>query len=772
MNSPASPDNMVARYQRAAQLIKPRLDWTAKVTFNTTVYPYWIDDTDCFWYERDSEQGIEYRIVDAAKNTNVIAFDHPTLADVLAEATGETIDPQQLPISGVDIYLAPFSVTFTAFDKRWEYDASNATLKEVTAYPKEWAVSPDGQWAAYTKGYNICLRDLNSQEERALTSDGERFYEYAGMPSVYGRREGPSLELRWSPDSTRILTLVTDNRLVEPWPPMVQHVPTDGRLKPVIIDEGLRAGTYGDKHIETYRLLSIDISSGHIQPADYRSCPTFYPPYVGYFSSFRGWWSRDSQYAYFLDLERGGLTGRLVEFDTYTGTCRILIEEKDDVHVTFIPQSHHCTLIHYLPDSNELIWYSERSGWAHLYLYDLSTGTLKNPITQGEWMVRAVLHVDTQRRELVIKTAGRVQGRNPYYCDICRVNIDTGELTPMLSTDHEYVVRDGRCKTGMAYITTGIDAADNAKGVSPSGNYVVVTRSRVDEMPVSVLLDRDGNELQTVEAGKVNNLPANWQWPEPVVLKAADDKTDIYAVVYRPSDFSPDKSYPVLDCSWGDDIPVGSFTNGTSKNPIYFSAAAYAELGFIAVMVVSRGTCFRSKAFRADKASSVNFAVNLPDHLAAFKQLAERYPYMDLNRVGLATQTSSVLAAYGVFKYPEFYRVGVCVNPLLDWRLEGAFLEEICCAGISSKEDDKEILYKLVPNLKGKLLLVHGMIDNCAPVAGTFRLIEALQQANKNFDMLLLPNLEHGPSKYVQRRAWDYVVQHLLGEEPPEEYAL
>lgn len=130
------------------------------------------------------------------------------------------------------------------------------------------------------------------------------------------------------------------------------------------------------------------------------------------------------------------------------------------------------------------------------------------------------------------------------------------------------------------------------------------------------------------------------------------------------------------------------------------------------------------------------------------------------------------MAAYGVLKYPEFYRMGVCVNPLLDWRLEGAFVEETCCAGISSEEDDKEALYKLVPNLKGKLLLVHGMIDNCAPVAGTFRLVEALQQANKNFDMLLLPNLEHGPSKYVQRRAWDYVVQHLRGEEPPVEFEL
>lgn len=760
-------DEILVRYQRAAQLIRPAYDWSAKASFNTTVYPYWIDNSDCFWYERECGQGIEYRLVDAKQGTNIVAFDHRALALALEEISGEAVDNYQLPITGVDIHLEPSGLRFSAFGRQWEYLESSSVIKEV---PSNSAVSPDGQRLAFVRDYNIWLRDMRSHEERQLTHDGQRFYEYAGTPSVYGRSEQSSTELLWSPNSKSLFTLVTDNRQVKPWPTVVQHVATDG-VKPTIIDEGLRAGAYGDEHIETYTFLSINIDSGQIQPAAYRPCPTFYPPYIGYFSSFRGWWSRDSRRAYFIDLERGGLMGRLLEFDTTTGICRTIIEEKDDVHVTFIPHGHLSTLIHYLPESDELIWYSERSGWAHLYLYDLTTGTLKNAITEGEWMVRALLHVDTKRRELFIKTAGRVEGRNPYYCDICRVNMDTGEMVPVLSTDHEYVVRDQRCKTGSASLTTGLDNG-NARGVSPSASYIVATRSRTDQMPVSLLLDRDGNELQTIETGVVNNLPDNWQWPEPIILKAADGKTDIYAVVYRPSDFSPDKVYPVLDCSRGDDLPVGSFSNGMGGDYIYFPPAACAELGFIAVMVASRGTCFRSKAFRAAKESSGHFCVNLPDHLAALKQLAERYPYMDLSRVGIGVGSSGALAVYGLLKYPEFYKVGVCLNGFLDWRLAGAFVEEYFSAGLPSDDDDKAELCKLVGNLEGKLLLMHGMLDNCIPVAATFRLVEALQEANKDFDLLIMPNLGHGTCKYTLRRSWDYLVRHLQGEEPPKEFDL
>jgi dipeptidyl-peptidase-4 len=291
-------------------------------------------------------------------------------------------------------------------------------------------------------------------------------------------------------------------------------------------------------------------------------------------------------------------------------------------------------------------------------------------------------------------------------------------------------------------------------------------------MPVTLLLDRQGRAVQTLETGHASHLPDNWQWPEPVMLKAADGRTDIYAVVFRPSDFCPEQSYPVLDCSCGDNLPVGSFTNGGAMGTFYAAGAAYAELGFVVVMVASRGTGLRSKAFRADKLSGGCDCPNIPDHIAAIEQLAHRYPYMDLSRVGAVTQTSSALAAYALLQYPDFYRVGIAVNACLDWRLSGAFVEEYYSAGLPAEHDNKTELYELADNLTGKLLIVHGMMDNVIPVAAAFRLIEALQVANKHVDMLLLPNLGHGPSHYVQRYVWDYMLRHLRGEEPPEAFVL
>lgn len=764
-----------ARYQRAAELIKPRVDWTAKVTYNTTVYPYWIDGSDCFWYERESEQGIEYRLVDAEQGHNQAAFDQQALATALAEQSGTTVDAHNLPLQKLRVLaLVEGKVAelhFEALGQGWEFRTADNSLQPRKCHPGDWAISPDGQWAAYTRDHNIYLRNLSTQQERPLTQDGQACYEYAGVPSVYGRREHPSLQLLWSPDSSRIFTLLTDTRDVQTRAPLVQYVPPGDQIKPLVIDADLRAGLSGDEAIETYTFLAIDVASGQIQSADYRPCPTFYPPYIGFFSSQRGWWSKDSRHAYFVDLARGGQQGRLVAFDTHSGDCQVLIEERDPVHVTLIPPSHTHTLIHYLPASDELIWYSERSGWGHLYLYDLRTGRLKNPITQGEWLVSAVLHVDTERRELWIKTAGRVAGRNPYYNDICRVSLDSGELSPVLSTDHEYTVRDERAKTGKAAITTGLDSG-NGRGVSASGRFVVSTRSRPDQMPETLLLDRQGRALQTLETGHVTHLPDNWQWPEPVMLTAADGHTDIYAVVFRPSDFSAEQSYPVLDCSCGDNLPVGSFTNGGAMGTFYAAGAAYAELGFIVVMVASRGTGLRSKAFRADKLSSACDGPNIPDHIAAIEQLARRYPYMDLSRVGAVTQTSSALPVYALLQYPDFYRVGIAVNACLDWRLSGAFVEEYYNAGLPPEQKNNAELYELADKLKGKLLIVHGMLDNVVPVAAAFRLIEALQLANKNVDMVLLPNLGHGPSKYVQRCAWDYVLRHLRGEEPPEAFVL
>ena len=355
----------------------------------------------------------------------------------------------------------------------------------------------------------------------------------------------------------------------------------------------------------------------------------------------------------------------------------------------------------------------------------------------------------------------RVEGRNPYYCDICRVNIDTGELTAIISTDHEYVVCDQRSRISAS--------APKAMGISPNGQYAVTTQSRVDKTPETLLLDRDGNALLSLEIADISGLPEGHHWPEPVMLKAADGTTDIYGVVFRPSNFDPKKSYPVLDCSYHYGSPVGSFTNNGNGNWHYLSTWAYAELGFICVVIFNRGNeGLRDNQFNSYQdpvmpLEPLRLRFNKEDCVAGIKQLAEQHRYMDIKRVGVVEFGSIPTAVAGLLIHPDFYSVGVSVNALLDFRLFGS---------IATQYEGYPELEDYVDKLRGKLLLMHGMLEDIMPIAMFFRFVEALQKANKPFDMLLLPNLGHGSNGYTIQRSWDYVVEHLLAEEPPKDFKL
>ena len=761
-----SQEELTARYQRAAHLEDSAFDETL-IARNTTLFPHWVEGNAVFWYQQDTPDGHGYRLVDASAKTNQSAFDHSALATALAEASAETVEADKLPLVDLAFTAALDQINFTAFGQRWCYHLESQQCASIDSLPDQWVVSPNGQQAAFVRDHNLWVRDLVNGKEKALTHDGERYRDYAlSQPLLSHGIHQPSVSVEavWSPDSRRLFTVLIDIRHLEVGPPLVQHVPTDGSLRPKILRADRRVAFAGDEHIACYQLLAIDVDTGVSQPADYPPSPLTYPPYAGYFTGHRGWWDADSRHGYFIDQERGGKTVNLVKLDTFTGKTEVLIQETSDTAVTVIPISHISTLVIPLPDTNELIWFSERSGWAHLYLYELSSGRLKNTVTEGEWLVRNVLHFDASRRELFIQTAGRVSGRNPYYCDLCRVNIDSGALTTIVSSDHDYVVCDQRSR---------ISARDNqALGVSSCGDYVVTTRSRVDQVPVSILFDRDGNELLCVETADTFGLPANWQWPEPIMVKSADDTTDIMAVVFRPTDFDPNKSYPILDHSYGYASPVGSFGNSHVGGRQYFSPAACAELGFIVVVVHNRGKdALRHVAFAAyqdpDFPEEPHFSAKSPvgDSVAAIKQLAERYPYMDVNRVGIMESGSQPLALSGMLVHPGFYKVGVSNCGCADGRM-------LAAQGMAPIGDEYRQFEHIAGNLQGKFLIISGMLEWAMPVAMTFRVIQALQEANKRFDMILVPNSGHGRNSYTIQRSWDYVVEHLLGQQPPEDYCL
>ena len=753
------PVDIYERYQRAQSLMQGAYG-TKKLVFNTTVVPYWIENTEHFWYAKETSIGLSYLLFDARNKTHSPAFNHQLLADSLSDQLGKPIDVNNLPLADADIALNPRSVEFTADGRRWKYDESSQSCQELASVPINELISPNGAKAVFVLEHNIWLRDIATNKTSALTTDGTEFCSYGGVPTALGNRLWPVLDIVWSPDSTQILTHLIDTREVRKGMPLVVHAPTDGGVRADITRPDRRVSCAGDTSIEEWQFLTININSATIQKIDYQPCPVNYPLYKGYFAAGRGWWGGDSRNVYLIYQDTDYRNTYLVKSDSFSGDTAILFGENPEVDATIIPATHMRTLVKPLPETNEVIWYSERNGWAHLYLYCLETGVLKKQITEGEWIVRNVLYVNAAERKVLVQTAGRITDRNPYYKDICWVDIDTGEISVLVSSDHEYIVVN---KSTMAFMMN-----ERASGVSHSGRYLVTTRSRVDDIPVSFLIDTQEKEMFLLEEADISGLPESWQWPEPVMVKGADNETDIYGVVFRPSYYCNDQSYPVLDLSFAFCEPVGSFSNSEVDNFHYLPSMAYAELGFIVVRFnhrgdgLRRGAGLRNRDFYDYKDSSLPIH-NKADCVAAIKQLCKKYPSLDINRVGVADYISMPAALSGMLVYPGFYKVGVSVNPMVGGGLYPVNL---------GRPQEFPSYTEFAKNLSGKLFLIHGMLDDALPVSATFQIVEALQKENKSFDMLLLPNGGHDKSDYTLRRIWDYLVTHLLGVEPPKDFDL
>ena len=777
---------MEERYRRAQYFMQGI--GTKNLVLNDNIYPFWIDDTDCFWYLKFTKNSAgssakvssEYRLVDASLPANRPAFSHKAIAYALSMCVGQDVDSKALPITDVQMLFDPEfpekksikTVAFTAFDQRWVYDATAESCKKLATNPDEWAISPDGRHAVFVRDFNLWLRRLDTGKEIALTIDGSEEFSYGFSGSGWGFVAEPDVQIRWSPDSQRIFTVQHDCRDVKSLP-VVHHIPKDGSFRPSV--EAVKIAYPGDKDIATFRLLSIHISTGREQVANYRQVSVTRNS-LGFFSSNLGWWSTDNRRAYFIDVARDYKSVGVVEFDTDTGGTRVLFEETTDTQINLMLNGDELPTFQPLPETNELLWFSERSGWAHLYLYDLETGHCKNTVTQGEWVVRQVVYVDQARREAYIQTAGRAPERDPYYRDLCRIHLDSGKLTSLVSTDHDLFAVTHK-EMDVYYNLTGFcHSLKCTNSVSPTGNFCVLNKSRADEVSTSFLVDRHGETILEIEVADISGLPNNWQWPEPVKVAAADGATDIFGLVFRPLDFSEKQTYPILTFtpSVSPDFPIvpkGSFGRGINAGFDYYMAAAMAELGFVVIMIDTRGSSFRSKKFKDESYGWLESACNLEDLVAGTQQLAHRNNYMDLDRVGILTSLGGPGGLQGLLQYPDFYKVGVS-HQLHDSRLMSAPLWGDMYEGISGPKSDCQYPEEMVGNLCGKLLLIGGMLDYVTPPAGIFRVVEALQKANKDFDLLMLPNLDHDISSYVVRRIWDYLVVNLLDAKPPKEFSL
>ena len=757
-----SADLTLARYQRAAEIQAAN---ARRWILNENVVPHWIPGRDQFWYKRELAEGHRFTTVDAATGAKADAFDHAHLAKALSERTGKPFDPNALPLYNLTID-ADGVVRFTAVGKAWRFDRAEA-LFEDAAPRGNYALSPDGKLGIFSKDSNLWVEDMKTGTQTQLTVDGETYYAYGAPPAVRVS-SSPTPYVVWSPDSTRILTAQTDDRKVLDLP-LIDFAPQDA-VRPRVFHT--RAALPGDPNTTTFRLVIIDVAAGHQTAIRYPPLPAVRmndSPMEG----GRVWWGGDSKVAYFVDVERGEKVVHVAAVDAGSGDVRELFSERSDTYVELGSDVYEATSIRALPKSNELVWYSERSGWAHLYLYSLATGNLIRPLTSGTWLVRNILGVDEIRREVYISIAGRTPRRNLYYREIAKVNLDSGVMKILSSSDEDHeVLEQGGISNQEAdeEIMAGADPK-SLVGFAPSGDYFVETLTTASMPAKTVLRDREGKLIATVEAGDASRVPQFWRWPRSVSLTAADGKTEINGLVFKPSGYDPAKKYPVIDYIYGGPqvayVPTG-FAHGA-----YLEAASLAELGFVTVMMDGRGTAQRSRAFHTASYGNVETASNLDDHIAGIRQLSTADPSIDGSRVGIiGFSAGGYMTAGAMLRHPDFFKVGVAASGNHDqrlfWNTWGERYEGYPVGGHYKQQAN--LTY--AANLKGKLLLVHGLLDIGVHPAAVFQLEQALIDHNKDFDLLLFPRSHHDIPGYGTRRTWDYFVTNLAGESAPDEFLL
>jgi len=728
---------------------------TESLIYRNGVRPNWMAG-DRFWYAVTTEKGVEFILVDPAKKSRGAAFDQSQLAAALSKATGKDYAAYKLPFQFISFSPDGKNISFSAEGKKWQYGLkSNQVLPDTsstttaTAPPAQpgrrggagnEVASPDGKLSAYIKDYNLWVRDIATGKQTQLTTDGIKDFGYATDNAGWSSSDKPIL--KWSPDSKKIASFQQDQRNA-----------SDMYLVPTTVGKpSLKAWKYplpGDKEIITIQRVIIEVENPkvirlQVAPDPHRASLSDDISSSGTFDDVD--WKADGTELAFLSTSRDHKQEKMRVANALTGAVREVFEETVP---TQYESGRGAINWRYLPNSNEFIWYSERDDWGHLYLYDATTGKIKNQITKGDYVVARVVDVDEKSRQIIFTAVGKEPG-NPYFTHLYRTGFD-----------------------GKSIVSLTPETGNHQSALSPSKKYIIDTYSQPDTAAVTVVRDMNGKLVTQLEKADISRLQAKgWKPPVQVKLKAHDGKTDVYGLVFTPSNMDASKKYPVIDYIYPG--PQGGSVGSWSFSSARGDHQALAELGFIVVLVEGTSNPFRSKSFH--DMSYGNMAENtLPDQISAIRQLALQYP-IDTNKVGIWGHSGGGFAtAAAMFRYPDFFKVGISESGNHDNRnYEDDWGERY--NGLTSTSDyDAQANQNYAKNLKGKLMLAHGMMDNNVPPSNTLLVVEALEKANKDFDLVIFPNSAHGYgtySSYMMRRRWDYFVKNLKGMEPPKNFEL
>jgi dipeptidyl-peptidase-4 len=739
------------------------------MTYNTTPLVYrsgvratWLAD-ERFWYRVTTPEGSEFILIDPAKNTREPAFDHVKLASALSKAASGSYDAAHLPFEAIDFSEDGRSVSFNLRASRYTCDrpgdacAASGNADPASASgrggrgggrgPRNDTLSRDKKRAAFVRDYNLWIRDIASGKETQLTTDGVKDYGYATDNAGWIHSDRPIVV--WSPDSTKIATYRQDQRQVgemylvntqvghpklEAWKYPLPGDDTVTMIEPVIVDIGaskvIQVKLPPQQHRST---LCDDVACRGGEWSDVQ-------------------WAPDGFHFAIVSTSRDHRREQFRVVETETGAVSDVFEESVP---TFFESGNGTVNWRYLPTSKEIIWFSEQDNWGHLYLRDMATGKVRNPINTGEGNVTQLLHVDEKNRVLYFLGVGMEKGRDPYFSHLYRIGFDGKGLKLLTPED-----------------------ANHDVALSKSGRYFVDSYSKPDVPAVAVLRDDSGKLISTLEKADISKLlAAGWKPPVPFTVKARDNTTDLYGLMFKPTDFDATKKYPIVNHIYPG--PQTGSVGTRSFSPARGDCQALADLGFIVVEIDGMGTPWRSKKFHEAYFGDMGDNT-LPDQVTGMKQLAEHSSWIDIDRAGIYGHSGGGYAAAGaMFHFPDFFKVGISEAGNHDnreyeddWAEKWQGLLEKKSGGATNY--DTQANQNFAKNLKGHLLLAHGTMDNNVPPYNTLLVVNELIKANKDFDLIMLPNRGHGfgNEPYMVRRRWDYFVRYLLGAEPPPGYEL
>jgi dipeptidyl aminopeptidase/acylaminoacyl peptidase len=719
-----------ADYDRATKMLAQNL--TGQVV-GGTVTPNWLPDGR-FWYVRTTLTGTENVVVDPVKKTREVVATPPPGGQPAAGGAGGRGGRGGVPGGGRG---GGRGVTLNK--------TCGPNVTGLTSPPPP-SMSPDGTKALFICDWNLWVKDVPSGQERQLTTDGAKDFGYA--TSNAGWVTSAAAALSWSPDGKKIATQQQDERKVGDM--YLVQTPVNGG-HPV-----LRAWKYplpGDPDVAMITRVIIDVETGKVTKL--LMAPDFHRAMdeddidMGEYL-----WSPDSKQLGLVSTDRFHKWSTAKLADVTSGEVRTLFTESEKTHVQTRVQWQ------ILWETNEVIWYSQRDGYAQLYLMDLKTGQLKNKITDGPGMVTGLARLDRKTRTMWFNAVGKEKNQDPYYSHLYKVGLD-----------------------GKGFVSLTPDNGTHTAAISPDGRYIIDTFSQPDVAPETTLRDgTTGALVMPLEKADISKLVATgWKPPMQIKMTASDGKTDIYGLLFRPTNFDPARKYPIINQAYPG--PQSGSVGSRAFSAARGDRQALAELGFVVVSIDGMGTPNRSKAFTDAYYGAMGRHNTIPDQIAGMKELATRFPWIDIDKTAMWGHSGGgFITADALLRAPfnDFFKVGIAESGNHDQRqYEDDWGERY--QGPLVKNPDGTDNYAIeatqthAAGLKGRLFLIHGGMDNNVPPYNTYLVADALIKANKEFDMLIIPNAGHGfgaASNYVMVQRWNYFVKHLLDAEPPKNYVI